>query len=437
MTTRPTRRAVLAFSLSVPIALILVSSGVGAWYLALYYPVAVLSLFAADALGTLPSRRLSVEVTHPKNLFPGKSGEARVEITAEGYEGSASFDVLLEQSGEAAPPEINSGVMTGGSLSVGIPITPRRRGKITLGAVWARWKSPLGFFERVRRYDVNGRVDVVPDVKGAHDEAIRFFARDAEYGVKSQRFKGDGAEFDDLREYTQGMDNRFIDWKSSARHRKLLCKEFRQERNHHVVLGFDTGRLMTEPLHGIPKIDRVIKAGLSLGWISLRGGDFLGGCGFDVRFRNFVKPGRGMLYFNKIQRFAAELSYAPEETNFTLGIAELHSRLKRRSLVVLFTEFADTIQAELLIESLEWMAGKHVVIFVTMRDPMLLKLRNGEPGDFRGAARAVIASDFIREREIVLGRIAKMGVRCLDVPASGMSSALLNCYLSIKRNRVL
>jgi uncharacterized protein (DUF58 family) len=194
---------------------------------------------------------------------------------------------------------------------------------------------------------------------------------------------------------------------------------------------------MTEPLDGVPKLDRVIRAGLSLGWVSLRGGDFLGGCGFDVRFRNFVKPGRGMLYFNRFQRFAAELSYSTEETNFTLGIAELHSRLSRRSLVVLFTEFVDTIQAELLIESLEWMARKHVVIFVTMRDPLLLRLRNEEPKDFRGAARAVIAGDFIKEREIVLGRISRMGVHCLDVASSGLSTALLNCYLSIKQKGLL
>ncbi|MDR1138124.1 MAG: DUF58 domain-containing protein, partial [Synergistaceae bacterium] len=265
----------------------------------------------------------------------------------------------------------------------------------------------------------------------------RFFARDAEYGVRSQRFKGDGAEFDDLREYVHGMDHRFIDWKSSARHRKLICKEFRQERNHHVVIGFDTGRLMTEPIDGIPKIDRVIKAGLSLGWISLHSGDFLGGCGFDIRFRNFIKPGRGMLYFNKFQRFTAELAYESEETNFTLGVAELHSRLSRRSLVVLFTEFADSVQAELLIESLEWIAKKHAVIFVTMRDPLLSRLRNEEPRDFRDAARAVISADFIREREIVLGRIAKMGVHCLDVAASELSPALLNCYLSIKQKRLL
>jgi uncharacterized protein (DUF58 family) len=435
--TRPTRKAVFVFSFSVPIALILISLRSDMWYLSLYYPVAAFALFAADALGALPSRRVTMEMAHPKNLCLGKRGAATVKIIADSHGAAVAFDAMLEQSGEADPPAVNSGRTKEGAVSIHLPIVPRRRGRIILSAVWVRWKSPLGFFEHVRRDAVNGHIDVTTDVKGAYGEAIRFFSRDAEYGVKSQRFKGDGAEFDDLREYAHGMDHRFIDWKSSARHRKLLCKEFRRERNHHVVIGFDTGRLMTEPLDGVPKIDRVIKAGLSLGWVALHGGDFLGGCGFDVRFRNFIKPGRGMLYFNRFQRFAADLSYSAEETNFTLGIAELHSRLARRSLVVLFTEFVDTIQAELLIESLEWMVRKHVVVFVTMRDPLLLRLRNEEPGDFRDAARAVIAGDFIKEREIVLGRIARMGVYCLDVASPGLSAALLNCYLSIKQKGLL
>jgi uncharacterized protein (DUF58 family) len=434
---RPTRKAVLVFSFSVPIALLLVSLRSDIWYFSIWYPAAAFALFAADALGALPSRRVTVEIDHPKNLCVGKRGAATVKISAGGYGGDAAFDVTLEQSGDAEPPAVNSGRLKDGAVSIILPIVPRRRGRISLDAVWIRWGSPWGFFEHVRRDAARGNIDVIPDTKGAYDEAIRFFSSDAEYGLKSQSFKGDGAEFDDLREYSQGMDHRFIDWKSSARHRKLICKEFRRERNHHVVIGFDTGRLMTEPIDGIPKIDRVIKSGLSLGWVTLRGGDFLGGCGFDVRFRNFIKPGRGMLYFNRFQRFAAELSYATEETNFTLGIAELHSRLARRSLVVLFTEFVDTIQAELLTESLEWMAGKHVVIFVTMRDPLLSELVNGEPSDFRAAARAVIAGDFIREREIALGRIARMGVHCLDVAASGLTAALLNCYLSIKRKGLL
>jgi uncharacterized protein (DUF58 family) len=176
---------------------------------------------------------------------------------------------------------------------------------------------------------------------------------------------------------------------------------------------------------------------LLLGWISLRYGDLVGGCSFDARLRAFIKPGRGMPYFTQIQRFTASLAYRTEETNFTLGMAELYSRLQRRALVVLFTEFVDAISAELMLESLQLMLRRHLVIFVTMRDPLLAALQAARPDSFACAAKAVLADDFLHERAIALERVARLGVHCLDVPATGLSAALVNRYLLIKQRGLL
>ncbi|MDR1134176.1 MAG: DUF58 domain-containing protein, partial [Synergistaceae bacterium] len=406
------------------------------WHAALYYPAAVVALMAGDFMSAPHSKRVGLEASCPRQIFLGRRSEVRLSVTAAGYGRPVRIEALLEASGEMEPPRAAFGTASG-AMNLSLPVVPLRRGKIVLDAVWLRWRGPLGLVEFIRRDRLNGSVDVTPDIRSVYDAAIRFFARDAEYGTKSQRLKGDGTEFDDLRDYERGMDYRLIDWKSSARHLKILCKEFRQERNHHIMLGFDTGRLMTEPLEGQSKLDRAIMAGLLLGRVSLYNGDFLGGCAFDVRFRNFIKPERGMPHFMKFQRFASELAYRTEETNFTLGIAELNSRLSRRTLVVLFTEFVDAIQAELLIESLKWMTRRHVVIFVMFRDTMLSRLEAAPPADFSDAARAVIADGFIRERHIVLERIARLGVHCLDTSAAGLSSALLNRYLLIKKMGLL
>ena len=441
---RPTRRAVLLFAVSVPIAVLVVSAARGMWYVSLYYPIIVAALFLADTTAALWPARVEISVTFPRQIFLGSRGAAKVEVIIMDYERPVRFEAILDSTGELGTPKILSG-MSGldgnandsGRCVVLLPIIPLRRGTIVVERVWLRWTSPMGLAGFMTSSRVDGVIDVIPDIKGIYDEALRFFSRDVEYGLKSQRMHGDGTEFDNLRDYEQGMDYRFIDWKSSARHRKILCKEFRQERNHHIVIGFDTGRLMTEPLDGIPKLDRAIRAGLLLGWVSLYSGDFLGGCGFDLRFRNFIKPGRGMTYFNRFQHFAAGLAYQTDETNFTLGIAELNSRLTKRSLVVLFTEFVDTIQAELLIESLQWMVRRHVVIFVSLRDPLLTSLRDADPRDFGDVARAVISGGFLRERGIVLERIARMGVHCLDVTAANIGTALLNRYLMIKQKGLL
>ncbi|MDR1922135.1 MAG: DUF58 domain-containing protein [Candidatus Adiutrix sp.] len=436
--TRPTLPAVGLFGLSVPLALLIVTGWRELWFLSLYLPGAALALILADWSMALPNGRLTAAPRLPRRLHVGRSGVAALRLEAENSTRPLAVTALLEQTGEAEEPVPVTGVMAAGRpLDLEFSIFPERRGRITVEAVWLRWRGPLGLVELRRRQPVGESIEVVPDIRGIHDEALRFFARDAAYGLKSQRLKGEGAEFDSLCEYAPGMDQRFIDWKSSARRRKLLCKEFRQERNHHIVLGYDVGRLMLEPVEGAPKLDHAVRAGLLLGWISLRNGDFVGGCGFDVRFRSFIEPGRGLPYFRQVQSFAASLAYRTEETNFTLGLAELNARLRRRSLVVLFTEFVDSISAELLLESLQLMARKHVIVFVTMRDPMLARLKDAPPDDFTRVAEAVIADGFLRERSIVLERAARLGVHCLDVSAQGLSAALLNRYLLIKQRGLL
>lgn len=435
--TRPTLRAALLFALSVPAALIVIILFSEAWYISFYVPCAVLTLIIIDMGMILPVRAPYLEFKAPQRLYVGQYYMAPLKITAEDYKRRTRIDALLEQNGPAAAHEPSSGIMHDGALEISLPIAAQRRGKIGINAIWLRWKSPLGLLEVKRRQTVGEVIEVGPDVNGIHEEALQFFARDAIYGIKNQRMRGEGTEFESLCEYAQGMDTRFIDWKRSARHRKLLCKEFRQERNHQIVFGFDTGHLMMEPINGVPRLDHAIRAGLLLGWISLYSGDLVGGCGFDEHFRHFIRPGRGMPYFTQLQRFASGLDYHTEETNFTLGLAELNSRLQRRAMVVLFTEFIDVISAELLLESLQIMTKKHLVVFVTMRDPLLGRLLHSEPDEFFNVAEAVVAGDFIRERAIVLERAARMGVHCLDVPASGVSSALLNRYLLIKQRGLL
>jgi uncharacterized protein (DUF58 family) len=152
-------------------------------------------------------------------------------------------------------------------------LTPLRRGTARLVRLWCRWQGPLGLIQKRHIQELDTEIVVTPNVRWVKDEAVRLFSRDAEFGIKTQIERGDGSEFDALREFAAGMDQRAIDWKHSARHRHLLAKEFRTERNHNIVFAFDTGRLMSEPLGGVPKIDRAINAGLLLSYVSLRNGD--------------------------------------------------------------------------------------------------------------------------------------------------------------------
>jgi uncharacterized protein (DUF58 family) len=431
---RPTRRAVLIFAPGVPLALILVIADPGLWALSFDYAALVLVAIASDALLALPRRHLRLAVAAPERAYIGEAGRVAVTIAADPhYPRAVRVELLADLRGEVEPAEIVAVELPpDGEARAELRLLPRRRGRVYLDRVWLRWRGPLRLIE-VTRVDAVGRtVDVLPNIRGAERAALSFQAQEQMLGVKPERQRGEGSEFEALREYAPGLDTRFIDWKHSARHRRLLCKEFRTERNHPVMLAFDTGYLMREPIDGMPRLDHAINAGLLLAWISLQAGDLVGIFGFDATARQYLAPLRGTGGFARLQQAAATLDYGSDETNFTLGLAELEARLKRRALVILFTEFVDTVTAELLIESMRRMASRHVVVFVTLRDSFLQRTFDRRPERFSDVAEAVIADDLLRERSIVLERLERMGVHCLDVPSRGLSAALVNRYLLVK-----
>ncbi len=97
--------------------------------------------------------------------------------------------------------------------------------------LWLRWIGPYGLMRIQTKEPLDARLKVVPNIRAVRAAAIALMRQDASFGIKDQRQLGDGSEFDALRDYQPGFDRRAIDWKHSARHRRLVCKEFRSERN--------------------------------------------------------------------------------------------------------------------------------------------------------------------------------------------------------------
>jgi uncharacterized protein (DUF58 family) len=435
---KPTRRMVVIFAAGIPPALFFAIEAPQLWPLSLVYGAAVLITMIGDGLTALAASDVTIDYTLPNRLYIGDQGEITGTLAVRSYRRPVRFQVLSEQTGYLDPPEAVEVELDPGRMArFAISLVPRRRGRIEIEQLWVRWKSPLALLEISRRRSVAGTIDILANVRSVQSAALQFFSQEAIFGIKVQRDKGQGTEFDALTDYQPGMDSRFIDWKHSARHRKLVCKEFDTERNHQIVMAFDTGYLMREPVDGLTRLDHAINAGLLLTWISLRGGDLVGIYGFDAVVRHYLSPIRSLSSFGRIQQAVAALDYRSEETNFTLALAELNTRLRRRALVILFTDFVDTTTAELLIESLQRVANRHVVLFVTLRDSVLQGIADAAPAEFEDVTRAVVAHDMIRDRTIVLERLERMGIHCLDVSTKGLSAGLINRYLQIKQRGLI
>lgn len=434
---RPTPRLTLILASGIPVALLPVLVDGRLWTAWLVSVGAALMAAGLDALLTPSARRLILAVDLPDMLYIGEG--SHVTLTLSGLRSRRPVVVEvrcdLSQDLEPQPPRF---LWLNDQGQVEIPLVARRRGSVWLHRVWARWTGPLGLMYQVRCVDFDLSLPVVPNIKAVRSAALRFFSnKDFLSGLKVEHYLGDGSEFDSLREFQPGFDHRAIDWKASARHSKLLCRDYRAERNHRVVLAFDTGHLMSESLDGIPRLDHAINAGLLLGYVCLHTGDRVGIFSFDREVRGYLEPQAGTAAMGRLQEHSASLNYSNEETNFSLALTDLSMRLKRRSLVIVLTDFVDTISANLMLENLNRMARRHVIVFVSLRDPTLEELALAKPSDLDRLHRAMVARDMIRERYGLLARLRREGVHCVDARPRDISTNLISRYLDIKRRELV
>lgn len=434
----PTPRAIFLMLLGVPLMVLVALVRPELWVVCAGWIGAVGGMVLVDVLIGPALRMFEAELDPPPVLYVG--GETPLDATFRFTQGPLPrrMEVLLEVNEFLDDaPAIGLRGWDGRERQYAFTLVPRRRGMARLERLWCRWQGPLGLAQKRRDMELGIDIPVTPNIKWVTEEAIRLHSRDAEFGIKAQRESGDGSEFDALREFTSGMDRRAIDWKHSARHRILLAKEFRTERNHNIVFAFDTGRLMSEPLANVPKIDHAINAGLLLSFVSLRGGDRTMVYGFDARpglMSGFLS---GQRSFPKAQELAAELDYSAEETNFTLALSTLASRLERRSLVIIFSDFVDTISAELMLENLKRLTDRHLVLFATFEDEALADMVEAPPETATDLTRAVVADTLMAERDLVFRRLQRMGVQIIETRPEDFGAELISRYLQIKRRDML
>jgi uncharacterized protein (DUF58 family) len=434
----PTRRAVAVMAAGVPVALAAGLAGQGLWLAGVAWVLGAVALMLADAWLAPSPRALDLEFKAPGAMGLGAPVQGEIIAAFRGGR-SPKLQVALGVNDrlDAQPDRQTLRMGPEGGRAM-VRLFPKRRGEALFEHLWARWRGPLGLAWVQRTGQLDRRAAVTPDVQGVKDEALRLFTRDAIHGMKTQIEAGDGSDFNALKEFQSGMDLRSIDWKQSARHARLIGKEYRTERNHHIVLAIDSGRLMSSPLHdGAPRLDRAINAALLLAFVSLKMGDRVRLFAFDARPRIASGSTAGAQAFPLLQRLAASIDYTAEETNFTLGLTTLAGGLDRRALVVVFTDFADATSAELMIENVGRLLRTHLVMFVAFRDEALEALVDQEPETADDVSRAVVAARLLKQREVVISRLQRLGAWIVETPAERLGPELVSRYLAAKRKDLL
>ncbi len=434
---RPTPRFLVLVIAGLIAAILPVVAHPSLWWPLVVYDAVLVVAFAFDAFWAPSSRELTASIEAPVRAYVGWETNLKAVVRHERFR-PRNLEVRINTEGPIEPPHSAAGVGHEDHDIAEWTCSPTNRGVIDVLGVSLRWTGPLGLVHRSTDQDIESQTTVVPDIRSVRRAAIRLNTHHTFMsGLKTRRFVGDGSEFESLRKHQPGLDHRLIDWKASAKHRKLLCRENRSERNHRVILAFDTGRLMCEPIEGVTKLDHAINAGLLLGYLSLKMGDRVGVLGFDSEVHAFMGPQPGIRAFQKLSQVAADLPYADAEANYTLALTELSRRLRRRSVVVVLTDFIDTITGELMIENIDRLARRHLVVFCAIRDPDLDALVDAPPDTVLDINRATVAHEVLTERRKVLSRLRRSGIFCIDCRPDELSVSLINRYLDIHQRELI
>jgi uncharacterized protein (DUF58 family) len=327
------------------------------------------------------------------------------------------------------------------------------RGLHEFGPVWVRLRGTTGALEWQRSHDCRGEVKVLPDSAGSED-AIRKDAladRRALDKWTRTRLRGEGLEFESISEFRENDDPRRIDWRSSARHRRLMVRRYQLEQHRDVMVLLDCGRLMMasagDAAHPDPaqasaqrsatKLDCAVDSVLMLSRVALEKGDRCGLGVFDDQVLGFLPPISGPGAYRAITESVYDVQSRWRETNFSLMFAALERRHPKRSLVVVLSDIVDADSSGRFRAALLTLARKHVLIFAAIQTPLMAKLVRSPMNSSLDVSRKAVAFRVLREREKALHSLEHAGVHVLDVEPGQLTVPLVNRYIELRERNLV
>jgi uncharacterized protein (DUF58 family) len=324
-------------------------------------------------------------------------------------------------------------------------LRPTRRGDRPAARVTVRSFGPLGFAYRQpagRRADAmtpQWRLRVLPRFASRRFLAEKMARLRVIDGMVVTRGRGQGTEFDTLREYVIGDDVRSIDWRASARRSDVIVRTWRPERDRRVLCVLDTGRTSAARVASVlgdrrldePRLDSAIDAALLLATLANRAGDRVDLLAIDTTVRAAVEGGTSRSLLPRLTNAMAPLQPTLVETDFGLVAGEVLRRERKRALVVLFTALEAGALGEGLLPVLTQLTMRHKVVLAAVHDPAVAELatRRGDPA---GIYAAAAAQRTLVERDRLRAALSRHQVEVVDAPADLFASQVADAYLAMK-----
>ncbi|MDX6384913.1 MAG: hypothetical protein QOK48_2486 [Blastocatellia bacterium] len=409
-------------------------------WLALAYDLGIIALAIFDNANSKLPAKVLVERHFGSRFAVGAETEVRVEVA-----NHLARDISLIIKDEYPPQMSLSGArearmeveaQTTASLIYGL--TPPKRGRFEFGLVAVRFLSRLGLVWTQARVASPITVKVYPNMRRAREVELRALgARSFVAARRKSQWRGEGRDFESLRDYVRGDEMRHLSWTATARRGKLVTRQYQMERDQTILIALDAGRLMTARIENETKLDSAVHAALALMSAAARAGDNAGLLVFGRRIQAYLPPKRGAEHLDAALEALHAIEPEMIEPSYSRAFEFISANSKRRSLVVVLTDLVDEEGSRELLSSMKLLRPRHLPLIVTIADRDLKAVVRETPADEAELFRQSVAEEIIHLREAALRLVEAQGGLALDVTAAALAPKLLETYLRVKERGML
>ncbi|EST26268.1 DUF58 domain-containing protein [Streptomyces roseochromogenus] len=310
-------------------------------------------------------------------------------------------------------------------------LRPIRRGDRQADRVTIRSYGPLGLFSRQGAHKLPWSVRVLPPFTSRKHLPSKLARLRELDGRTSVLTRGEGTEFDSLREYVPGDDTRSIDWRATARQSAVAVRTWRPERDRHILLVLDTGRTSAGRVGDAPRLDASMDAALLLAALASRAGDRVALLAYDRRVRALVQGRSAGDVLPGLVNAMAPLEPELVETDAHGLTAAALRTAPRRSLIVLLTTLDAAPVEQGLLPVLPQLTQRHTLLVASVADPHIARMAEAR-GDAEAVYEAAAAAQAQSERQRTAEQLRRHGVTVVDATPEDLAPTLADAYLALK-----
>jgi uncharacterized protein (DUF58 family) len=387
---------------------------------------------AADLALAAPAGRLTLTRAGETKVLLGQSVPVYLTVANPGRRTlRASIRDAWQPSAGADPHHVRVAIPPGGQAVLTTTLTPDRRGDKPAAAVTIRSLGPFGLAARQARRTVPWSVRVLPPFASRRHLPEKLSRLRQLDGQHRALLRGQGSEFDSLREYVIGDDVRSIDWRAAARRGDVMVRTWRPERDRRILAVLDTGRTSAGRVGGVPRLDTAMDATLLLTALATRAGDRVDFLAFDRRVRARVVGASRSAVLSAVTSAMAAIEPELVETDAAALASAALTTARHRSLIVMLTDLNPAAVEDGLLPALPLLAARNQVLVAAVADPALADMAAGRAGAAQvyGAAAAEQAR---ADRARVSALLQRHGAQVVDAPPGKLPSALADAYLELK-----